>query len=79
MVNRDASGSGYWDDPVNTVTPGAMDLRFVDFFDWDELGVRDFQYVKVRVIASKAHTHLVNRYALLEFAHVTLHTVEDAA
>src|SRR5436309_659972 len=38
-VNRSAEvTSGYWDDPVDRVEQGALDLRFIQYFDWWELG-----------------------------------------
>lgn len=34
-VNRSIEmTSGYWDDPVNRVQPDALDLRFLQYFDW---------------------------------------------
>ena len=39
MINRNID-SGYWDYPVDAVGSDA-DLRFVSFFDWDCLTVRD--------------------------------------
>ena len=79
MVNRDTNGSGYWDDPVSRVALGEMELRLVDFFDWDELGMRDFTYLRVRIVASAAYPHLVNRDALLECAYVKVQTLDGAA
>src|SRR5207244_8068244 len=49
LVNRTAQSHGYWDDPVGTVRRGDAEMRFVRFFDWDELGQRDLQYVQVRI------------------------------
>jgi hypothetical protein len=53
LVNRTGT-SGYWDD-----------LRFIWFFDWSELDFRDFQYCRVRIVASSRYPHLVGRDALL--------------
>ena len=32
-INRTPPSSGYWDDPVSSVVPNEIDLRFVRFFD----------------------------------------------
>jgi hypothetical protein len=64
LVNRTGT-SGYWDDPVTRIEPGDLDLRFIWFFDWSDLDFRDFQYCRVRIVASARHPHLVGRDALL--------------
>jgi len=65
-VNRSTEmTSGYWDDPVNRVEPDALDLRFLQYFDWWSLGFRDFAYYRVRIVASRPHPHLIGRDALL--------------
>ena len=33
LVNR-TGASGYWDDPVTSISRGDCDLRFIQFFDW---------------------------------------------
>jgi len=70
LINRASKANGYWDDPVNRLQRGEADIRFVRFLDWDELGQRDFEYAQVRIVKWKAHPHLVNRFALLEFGQV---------
>ena len=65
LINRTSPRSGYWDDPVKTVKASDVDLRFVRFFDWDELGQRDFAYIEVVVQAFPQHPDLVGRAALL--------------
>lgn len=78
MINRDASGSGYWDDPVRQVCPSEVRMEFVNFFDFGELGRRDFKFVLVHLRDFPAHPHLVGRRALLEFEHVTFEVVDVA-
>lgn len=71
LVNRETKEAhGYWDDPVNQLGRDEADLRFVQFFDWDELGARDFEYVLVRIVSWHSHPHLVTRYALVEYTTV---------
>ena len=64
MVNRTGT-SGYWDDPVTAIERGDCDLRFIQFFDWWDLGFRDFAFYRVRIVASPRHPHLVGRDALV--------------
>jgi hypothetical protein len=66
MINRDATaGSGYWDHPITRVSPADVDLRFVGWFDFDELGFRDFKYYEVRVLSSRLEG-VAGRAALVE-------------
>ena len=66
MINRDLQQTdGYWDHPVRRVLPADVDLRFVRWFDFDELAFRDFRYYLVRV-DSAAHPNVVGRAALIE-------------
>ena len=46
MIQREPD-SGYWDDPVEFVERGKIELNFLDFFDWNCLDYRDFQYYRV--------------------------------
>jgi hypothetical protein len=64
MVNRTGT-SGYWDDPVTAIERGDCDLRFIQFFDWWDLGFRDFAFYRVRIVASPRYPHLVGRDALV--------------
>jgi hypothetical protein len=64
MVARAGVG-GYWDDPLRALEPNDCELRFIQFFDWDHLGVRDFAFYRVRIVASDRYPHLIGRDALL--------------
>ena len=65
MINRDpGSESGYWDHPLRQVSPEDVSLRFVRWFDFDELGFRDLRYFLVR-IASASRDDIVGRAALI--------------
>ena len=69
MINRDPRQSdGYWDHPIDRVVRADVDLRFVHWFDFDELSFRDFRYYLVRV-DSAAHREIVGRAALIECEH----------
>ncbi len=77
MINRATPPVGYWDDPVTQILPsdGAR-LAFVTFFDFDELGRRDFHYLEVEISEFTKYPHLVSRRALVEFNYVGIF-VED--
>jgi hypothetical protein len=68
MVNRDKE-SGYWDHPINVVTTDA-ELRFITFFDWDQLAFRNNQYVRVLVTAWPSHPEVSGKHALIEAQYV---------
>jgi hypothetical protein len=69
MINRDRSlASGYWDHPTCRL-PEKTELRLVSWFDFDELGFRDFKYLLVRVVTS-TQPEIVGRAALVECEHV---------
>jgi hypothetical protein len=69
MVNRDVD-SGYWDYPLRELTR-EVELRFVRFFDWDLLAVRDSQFVRVVISAWPSHSEAVGKHALVEAQHVS--------
>jgi hypothetical protein len=46
--------------------PAAYKLKFVRFFDWDELHVRDLQYLEVLIERLDSEPHLVGHHALIE-------------
>jgi len=63
---RPGDGTRYWDHPLSSVKDNEVSAFFVDFFDWDELGMRDFDYVLVRIEASSAAPDVAGRLALIE-------------
>jgi hypothetical protein len=78
MINRDAAaGSGYWDHPITRVSAADVGLRFVCWFDFDDLDFRDFKYYQVRILSSRIEG-VAGRAALVEceYARVLL---DDAA
>jgi hypothetical protein len=63
MVNR-AADSGYWDHPLREVTKEVR-LSFLRFFDWDLVGVRDNQYIRVVVDHWPSHPEVEGFHALI--------------
>jgi hypothetical protein len=63
MINRGID-SGYWDHPIREIDREAA-LRFVSFFDWDQLGVRDNMYVRVVIISWPRASELEGKHALI--------------
>ena len=68
MVNRTAD-SGYWDHPLVEVTKEVR-LSFLRFFDWDQVGVRDNQYVRVVIVEWPSHPEVSGFQALIEAQYV---------
>src|SRR5258706_2086236 len=71
-INREKNTSPYWDHPIKIIKPGEMDLRFVDYFDFDVLQFREYRYCLVKIVASKINTDLVGRDALIECDHISI-------
>lgn len=63
-INREIKATGYWDHPGEMIKPKDIDLRFIDFFDFDVIGFRDFEYLRVRIVGSDTQD-LVGRDALI--------------
>lgn len=71
-INREKIPSPYWDHPKTLIKPDEADMRFIDFFDFGTLGFREFEYCRVRIVASTANPDLVGHDALLQCNHVTI-------
>jgi hypothetical protein len=79
LINRDpTSNGGYWDHPLSHVASADVDLRFVRWFDFDELAFRDLKYFLVR-IASAARADVIGRVALVECEYVDVLVDENLA
>jgi len=65
QINREIS-SGYWDHPIEEATTGDIDMRFINYFDWSNIGYRDFEYIQVFIVDSIAHPELNGRHALVK-------------
>ena len=67
MISRDATPHcGYWDHAIKRVSPNDVDLRFIDFFDFDQSGYVDFQYYLVSIESSSKYPNLQGHRALIE-------------
>lgn len=67
MINRDRPRSGYWDHPKDRITGDEAKLLLARFFDFDQLGCRDFRYLEVLIASSERHPEIAGRWALLDF------------
>ena len=66
MLNRDPLlDHGYWDHSLQRVSAADVDLRFVRWFDFDDLAFRDFRYYLVRIESAATH-EVTGRAALIE-------------
>jgi|SRR5579859_4306797 len=76
---RPYAPTGYWDDPVDRVGAGKVEMHFISFFDWNKLDYRDFQYYNVRIAAFDEHPHLVGREALIDRQYVKVTLADEDA
>ncbi len=51
-------------------------MRFLAFFDWNQLDYRDLQYYHVSIAIFDKHPHLVGREALIERQHARVFLLE---
>ena len=72
QINREKHKFTYWDHPLTLIRPGEADMRFVDFFNFNTAGLRDYEYCRVRIVASSIYSDIVGRNALLEYKDVTV-------
>lgn len=66
--NRPDDAGHLWGNPILRIRPEApqYQLRFVRFFDWDELGIRHLRFMEVLIQAMDDHPNLVGHHALME-------------
>jgi hypothetical protein len=77
MISRTKPARTYWDNPIERLGP-PDDLRFIDFFDFDQSGFLDFAYFRVTINGSERHPELAGHEALIEVLHARVF-VEDLA
>lgn len=65
MINRGAAGGGYWANPIDRIGT-TVDLRFIEYFDWDQIGILELQYYRVKIAEFPHHPELIGREALIE-------------
>ncbi len=65
LINREIA-SGYWDHPITEVAASDIDMRFIHYFDWSNIGHRDFEYIQVLIVSSITHPELIGRHALVK-------------
>jgi hypothetical protein len=77
---REGDGNHYWDHPISEVRPEQVELKYLAYFNWDQLGIRDYRYYMVEVARLADHPELFGRRALIEVGHaiVTVSREPDA-
>ncbi|MFN0078498.1 MAG: hypothetical protein ACKVY0_18730 [Prosthecobacter sp.] len=78
-INRDMPRSGYWDHPIALIRPSEVELHLLRFFDFDQLGCREFCYYEVVIHASATYPDLVGRDALIEVRNARVLFTKPAA
>jgi len=73
MINRpESAGTWTWDDPVNRIGRTDADLRFMDYFDFEQMGHLDLQYYRTRIGSFPGHRNLEGGDALVEVQFATV-------
>ena len=66
MISRDKGATGYWDHPIETIMKGEATIAFQRYFDWDELGLIDFQYVYGIIRHCVRYPMIIEHHVLLQ-------------
>jgi hypothetical protein len=53
LINRERPRSGYWDHPKQCIRAEDATLLLARFFDFDEVGLRDFRYLEVFISSAE--------------------------
>ncbi len=77
MVNRELKSSGYWDHPVEWIPPDELyDIRLIGFFDFDQLGWRNFEFYRARILKCNSHPEIEQRDVLIRCHHVDVRIID---
>src|ERR1017187_8308770 len=80
MVSRDVPPSGYWDYPVEWIPPeGPNDIQPICFLDFDQLGYRNLEYYRARILKCPSHPDIEGRDALIKCEYVEIEIAEQTA
>jgi hypothetical protein len=73
LINREKPRSGYWDHPLKQICPTDAELHFINFFDFDVLGFRNYQYFEVSIYASAKYPDVVGRDVLIDCTYAKIY------
>lgn len=80
LLNRSVPAAGYWDYPVTSVEKPAVRLGFLGFFDWDDYGSIDLQYVRVVVEDINGRSSPIDgRHGLVEWSSIEVELAPGSA
>lgn len=66
--NEEMNPLKVWGRPTLLLEQDSQELRFVRFFDWDLLGVRDLALAEVEIVSIATHPDLAGRHGLIQVA-----------
>jgi len=68
---------GYWDHPINRISPGEAEMHFIGYFDWNRMDYADLRYYRVMIARFDAHLDLVGREALIDRQQATVYNTNE--
>lgn len=68
---------GYWDHPLNRISPGQAEMHFIGYFDWNRLDCVDFRYYRVTIAKFDTKSELIGREALIERPHAVVRLADQ--
>ena len=73
MISREKGATGYWDHAIEMLMKGEAKIAFQKYFDWDELGLINYQYVYGIIRESGRYPKSVDHHVLILTDQVELH------
>jgi hypothetical protein len=80
LINRPRDGGGgYWDQEMDLrVGEADIQLAFLDYFDYSQYPVKDFQFYRCKILSFPSHAKYEGREALIEVSHAKIFHDEQA-
>lgn len=74
MINRNAGvAHGYWNHPINAVSPSDLELTFFSYFDWNPQGIVDHRYIMCFISGAEESKSVIGHFALVESHYVEVY------
>lgn len=72
-ISRERGHCGYWDFDLKGVSLEGIELVFIDFFDFEQIEWREFQYLRVNIVGFPAAPECIGRQALIPFVDAVIY------
>lgn len=73
FISRNGKGGPYWDYDIKDSSLAGLEISFINFFDFDEIESRKFQYLIVLIRSFPDNQQLVGYQAIVPYAGAKFH------